>query len=79
MQRSADTSSSSHEPPMEPQAYVEPGLGKHRVFTHFLKYLNCEICLKTKITKASCRRRANAVMPRAENVGDLITADHKVK
>ena len=27
---------------------------------------------------ASCRRRADAVMPRAENVGDLITADHKV-
>ena len=24
MQRSADTSSSSHEPPMEPRAYVEP-------------------------------------------------------
>ena len=27
MQRSADTSSSSHEPPMEPRAYVEPGSG----------------------------------------------------
>ena len=35
MQRSADTSSSSHEPPMEPRAYVEPGSGKHSVFTHF--------------------------------------------
>ena len=29
-------------------------------------------------TRASCRRRADAVMPRAEHVGDLITADHKV-
>ena len=34
--------------------------------------------LKTKITRASCRRRAKAVMPRAVNFGDLITADHKV-
>ena len=34
--------------------------------------------MKTKITRASCRRRAGAVVPRAENVGDLMTADHKV-
>ena len=78
MQKSADTSSSSHDPPMEPQAYVEPGSGTHSVFTHFPKHQNCEICLKTKVTRASCRRRANAVMPSAENFGDLITADHKV-
>ena len=77
MQWSADTSSSSHEPPTMPRPYVEPGSGKHSVFTHFLEDPNCEICLKTKITGASCRRRANAVMPRAENLGDLITADHK--
>ena len=32
MQRSADTSSSSHEPPMESRAYAEPGSGKHSVF-----------------------------------------------
>ena len=76
MQRSADTSSSSHEPPMEPRAKMEPVSGMHSVFTHFPKDPNCEICLKTKITRASCRRRANAVMPRAENFGDLITADH---
>ena len=78
MQRSADTSSSPHDSPMEPRAKVEPGSGKHSVFTHFPKDPNCEICLKTKITRASCRRRANAVVPRAENFGDLITADHKV-
>ena len=30
------------------------------------------------MTRASCRRRANAVMSRAEDFGDLITADHKV-
>ena len=65
MQRSADTSNSSHEPPMEPRAYVELGSGKQNVFTHFPKDPNCEICLKTKITRASRRRRANAVLPRA--------------
>ena len=78
MQRSADTSSSSHEPPMEPRAHVELGSGEHSVFTHFPKDPNCEICLKTKITRSSCRRRANAVMSRAGNFGDFITADHKV-
>ena len=78
MQRSADTSSSSHEHPMEPRTYVELGSGKHSVYTHFPKDPNCEMCPKTKITRASCRRRASAVMPRAEHFGDLITADHKV-
>ena len=63
---------------MEPLAKVEPGSGKHGVYTHFLKDPNCDICLKTKITRTSCRRRAGTVVPRAENVGDLITADHKV-
>ena len=73
-----DTSSSSHELPMESRERVEPGSGKHSVFSHFPKDPNCDICLKTKITRAYCRRRANAVMPRAENFGDLIAADHKV-
>ena len=48
------------------------------VYTHFPKDPNCDICLKTKITRASCRRRAGTVVPRAEHFGDLITADHKV-
>ena len=70
--------SSSHELPMEPRAKVERGSGKHSVYTQFPKDPNCDICLKTKITMASCRRRAGTVVPRAENVGDLITADHTV-
>ena len=56
---------------------MEPGSGKHSVYTHFPKEPNCHICLKTKITRDSCRRCAGTV-PRAENLGDLITADHKV-
>ena len=63
---------------MEPRAKVEPGSGKHRVYTHFLKDPNCDIWLKTKITRASCRRRASTVVPRTENFGDMITADHKI-
>ena len=57
---------------------MEPGSGKHSAYTHFPKDPNCDIFLKTKITTASCRRRAGTVVPRAEHFGDLITADHKV-
>ena len=73
-----DTSSSSHELPMEPRAKVVPGSGKHSVHTHLPKDRNCDICLRTKITRSSCRRRTGTVMPRAEHVGEFITADHKV-
>ena len=33
---------------------------------------------RTKITRAPCRRRNGGAVPRAENFGDLISADHKV-
>ena len=33
---------------------------------------------RTKITRAPCRRRNGGAVPRAENFGDLITADHNV-
>ena len=52
-------------------------LGKHSVYSHFLKDRNCEICKRTKITRAPCRRRIGEAVLRAENFGDLITADHK--
>ena len=48
------------------------------VYTHFPKDRNCEICQRTKITRAPCRRRNGEAVPRAANFGDLITADHKV-
>ena len=77
-QGSQDTSKSSHELPMEPRAKVELGTCKHSVYTHFPKDPSCDICLKTKLTRASCRRRAGTVVPRAEHFGDMITADHKI-
>ena len=70
--------SSSHEPSLEPTPTRSVDLGKHRVETHFPEDQNCEICKRTKITRAPCRRRIGGAVPRAENFGDLITADHKV-
>ena len=71
-----ESSSSSHELPSEPREKVASG--KHSIFTHFPKDQNCDICLRTKITRASCRKRTGTVVARAGNFGDFITADHKV-
>ena len=70
--------SSSHEPSLEPTPTRSVDLEKHSVYTDFPKDRNCEICQRTKITRAPCRRRVGGVVHRAENFGDLITADHKV-
>ena len=63
---------------LEPTTKRRQDLGKHYVHTHFPKDRNCEICKRTKITRAPCRRRNGEAVPRAVNFGDLITADHKV-
>ena len=63
----------SHEPSLEPTPTRSVDLGKHSVYTHFPKIRNCEICQRTKITRAPCRRRICGAVPRAENFGDLIT------
>ena len=70
--------SSSHELSLEPTSTRSEDVGKHSVDTHFPKDRNCGICQRTKITRAPCRRRNGGAVPRAENFGDLITADHKV-
>ena len=70
--------SSSHEASLEPTIKRREDLGKHSVYTHFPEDRNCEICQRTKITMAPCRRRNGEAVLRAENFGDLITADHKV-
>ena len=63
--------SSSHEASLEPTTKRREDLGKHNVHTHFPKDRNCEICQRTKITRAPCRRRNDGTVHRAENVGDL--------
>ena len=70
--------SSSHEASLEPTTKRREDLGKHNVHTHFPKDRNCEICKRTKIRRAPCRRRNGEAVPRAVNFGDLITADHQV-
>ena len=70
--------SSSHEVSLEPTTKRREDLSKHSVYTHFPKDRNCEICKRTKITRAPCRRRKSEAVPRAKNYGDLITADYKV-
>ena len=75
-QRSDSHASSSHGLSLEPTRSAD--LGKHSVHTHFPKDRNCEICQRTKITRAPCRRSSGRVVPRAGNFGDLLAADHKV-
>ena len=47
--------SSSHEVSLESTTKRREDLGKHNVHTHFPKDRNCEICKRTKITRAPCR------------------------
>ena len=49
--------SSSHEASLEPTFKRREDLGKHNVHTHFPQDRNCEICKRTNITRAPCRRR----------------------
>ena len=71
-----DASSSFHELLLEPRAKVVSG--KHSILTHSSKDRNCDICLRTRITRASCKKRTGTVVPREENFGDSIIVDHKV-
>ena len=63
---------------LEPTFKRREDLSKHSVYTHFPEDRKCEICKRTKITRAPCRRRNGEAVPRAEKFVDLITADHKV-
>ena len=50
----------------------------HSIYTHVPKDRNCDVCLRTKMTRAPCRRCTGEALPRAEKFGDLRTADLKV-
>ena len=62
-----------------PSSY-KPG-GNISFFQSFSKDPNCEICKRTKITRACCKRssenRAERI-PEAEKCGDSVTADHNI-
>ena len=70
--------SSSHEVSLESTTKRREDLRKHSVYTHLPEDRSCEICERTRITRAPCRRRNGEAVPRADKFGDLITADHKV-
>ena len=63
---------------LEPTFKRREELDKHSVESHFPEDRHCEICQRTKITRAPCRRRNGGAVLRPENFGDLMTADHKV-
>ena len=50
----------------------------HSIYIHFPRDRNCEVCLRTKMPWAPCRRRTGEAVPRAEKLGDLVTADRNV-
>ena len=64
--RGGSHASSSHEASSEPTTKRREDLGKHNVHTHFPKDRNCEICKRTKITRAPCRRRKGEAKPYLE-------------
>ena len=69
---------SSRESALEHFVEVATKSRRHRIFTHFPKGRNCDVCLRTKMTKALCRRHTGEALFRAEEYGELMAADHKV-
>ena len=63
----------SQESDLERPTKVATKLWKHSIYTHFLKDQNFDVWLRTKMTRALCRRRTGESLPPAE-----ITVDHKV-
>ena len=54
-ERGDSHASSSHEVSLETTSKRREDSGKHSVKTHFPEDRNCEICKRTKITRAPCR------------------------
>ena len=59
--------SSSHEMSLEPTFKRREDLCKDSFILISQKKRNCEICQRTKITRAPCRRRNGGAVPRADN------------
>ena len=54
---------------------------QHNLFKHFPKDQNCEVCRRTKFTRATCKRDPVNPADRlhvADKFGELVTADLKV-
>ena len=70
-----DASSSSRELSSEPRAKVESGKRSILLISRRTKLRHL---LENRNYKSSLQKRTGAVVPGAEHVGDLMTADHKV-
>ena len=74
---SRDTPASiSREPAPEPPRKMVSG--KNSIFTYIRRTKNCEVCKRTRKTRALCRKSIGTAVPRAETFSDLTTADHIV-
>ena len=51
---------------------------QYSIKTHLPKNRKCDVCLRSNMTRAPCRRRTGEALPRAEKYGDMTTADHNV-
>ena len=60
-----------------PELVREVVSGKHRIYNHFPKDPSCEVCERTKITRALAETRWRS-LTLSGKMGDLITADHKI-
>ena len=67
--------SSSHELSLGPLKRVLTD--NHCIYAHFPKDRNCEICQRSNITRALCRRRFWWSRTSRRKICDLITADQK--
>ena len=56
----------------------ESGIKRSTVLLLSSRKRNCEVCLRTMMTRALCRRRNGKAVLRGERFGDWMTADHKV-
>ena len=73
--------SSSHEVSLEPTSGKNEDLGKQSVYTHGSKLQGLRLedaMAEPSFVRAPFRRRNGGAVLRAENFGDLITANHKV-
>ena len=60
--------SSSHEASSQPTTKGREDFGKHNFQTHPLKDRNFEVCGRTVVAGAPCRRRKGEAVPRADNL-----------
>ena len=75
---SSEAPASISREPLHQEPSIKVVSCKHSIFIYFPKDRDCEVCKRTKIIRAPCRKRTGNVVHRAEKCGDLITGEHRV-